>query len=184
MGSVNNKHTKPRARTSTGDLGKIYRETSCVQVRTTLRNWYRCSSASLTLTIKPQAIKDPGTDADYWMEPVVFVGVPLEARSTCLNLHKNRCERFSYIPSNLQQLWLHCQLLKLESVCLTISLQRAQLPKPSSYQRPPHRAKKKERPPPLQPSLHPDQLCGSDNNSPELENTHKPLDHPGFIAQS
>lgn len=126
MGSVNNKHTKPRARTSTGDLGKIYRETSCVQVRTTLRNWYRCSSASLTLTIKPQAIKDPGTDADYWMEPVVFVGVPLEARSTCLNLHKNRCERFSYIPSNLQQLWLHCQLLKLESVCLTISLPSSQ----------------------------------------------------------
>lgn len=83
------------------------------------------------------------------MEPAVFVGVPLEARSTCLNLHKNRCERFSYIPSNLQQLWLHCQLLKLESVCLTISLQSAQLPKPSSYQRPPHRAKKKERPPPL-----------------------------------
>lgn len=69
------------------------------------------------------------------MELAVFVHVPLEAGSTCLNLHKNRCERFSSIPSNLQQLWLHCQILELESIYLTISLQRARFPKPSSHKK-------------------------------------------------
>lgn len=62
-----------------------------------------------------------------------FERVPLESRSTCLNLHKNRCGRFSYLPNNLQWLWLHCQLFKLGSAWLTISSLAALIANPSSH---------------------------------------------------
>lgn len=60
--------------------------------------------------------------------------VPLESRSTCWNLHKNRCGRFSYLPDNLQWLWLHCQLFKFGSAWLTISSPAALITNPSSHQ--------------------------------------------------